>query len=72
MGLKFSIKFSPIQLLNSITSGAQLPVMDLKNPVVSLFSQVFSLLIVAIGVYAKVQKATGIHTTHFINTVYRV
>lgn len=31
----------------------------------SLFSQVFSLLIVAIGVYAKVQKATGTSLTHF-------
>lgn len=28
-------------------------------------SQVFSLLIVAIGVYAKVQKATGMKTPHF-------
>lgn len=30
------------------------------------FPQVFSLLIVAIGVYAKVQKATGTYTTHFL------
>ena len=34
------------------------------------FLQVFSLLIVAIGVYAKVQKATGTPTTHFLHTIY--
>lgn len=43
-----------------------------KTNICFSFSQVFSLLIVAIGVYAKVQKATGTYKDTLFDTLKKV